>query len=154
MDHNQDCALHVPAEMVRPVDRKLQHLSICVLLVGMHSLALGLFIFFFTGFFYSLFFGVDVVNFFFVKQAGLFLFCLGLFYLAPLADLNSKHRLVDIIIITKLLAVVFLLRNMWLVPRPMAILLAAVCDAVMATLLIYFSRSAGLLLKKTEKAIT
>lgn len=153
MEHNQNCTLNLSAELARPADIKLQHLYICVLLVGIHSLILGLFIFFFTGTFYSLFFGVAVDNYFFVKQAGLFLFCLGLFYLAPLTNLGSKHRSIDIIIITKVLAVIFLLSNMWLVPRPAAILLAAICDAVMATLLIFFSRAAGLLCKRTEKTL-
>jgi len=51
------------------------------------------------------------------------------------------------IIITKLLAVVYLLNNIWLTPRPAAILLAAACDAAMGALLVVFSWTAGLLFK-------
>ena len=135
----------------RSASKGMQRLWLCILLVGVHSLALGTFIFFFTESFYYLFFGTKVVNFFFVQQAGLFLFCLGLFYLVPLPDLERNHRLVDVMIITKIMAVLFLLINTRLVPRPEIIFLAAVGDSAMAILLIVLSRAAGLLLKKSVR---
>ena len=128
--------------------RKLQQLYNCVMVVGLHSICLGLFIFFFTNTFYDFFFRASVDNFFFVQQAGLFLFCLGLFYLIPLCDLTKFHRIIDITIITKILAVFFLVGNAHLVPNPGAILFAAAVDAAMGGILIYISRSCGLLLKK------
>ena len=135
------------------MDTASKRLYFCILFVGLHSLALGIFIFFFTSEFYTLFFGVNVENFFFVKQAGLFLFCLGLFYLVPLVDLRKNHYQVDVIILTKLFAVAFLLNNMGRVPRPSSIILAAICDAVMGSMLIFLSRKAGLLLKTNGRKI-
>jgi hypothetical protein len=132
--------------------RELQRLSICVLLIGLHSLCLGAFVYLFTNTFYDLFFGVAVENFFFVQQAGLFLFCLGLFYLVPLADLKSHHRSLDIIIISKLMAVFFLVSSTHLVPRPLTIVLACIGDGLMAGLLIWFSHAAGLLFKASGKS--
>ncbi len=114
----------------------------------MHSFTLGAFIFFFTEAFYDCFFGVDVENFFFVKQAGLFLICLSLFYLVPLTDLNSHRRMIDLIIVTKILAVIFLVINTHRVPQPEVIILAAAGDAIMAVLLIYFRLDAGLFINK------
>ena len=83
-------------------------------------------------------------HFFFVQQSGLFLFCLGLFYLVPLADLKRSRRLVVAMIVTKIMAVLFLIADSGLVVRPDIILLAAGGDGIMAILLIYFSRTAGL----------
>jgi hypothetical protein len=126
----------------------MQRLSVCIFLVGVHSLVLGVCIFFFTEPFYDFFFGVEIENFFFVKQAGLFIFCVGMFYFAPLKDLNKQHRAVDLIIITKTLAVLFLITNAHLVIRPEVIILAAVGDGIMAVLLAAFSYAAGLLFKR------
>jgi len=151
MDHEPDNTLKTIAESSPRVSRKTQRLAVCVFLVGVHSLILGSFIFFFTDTFYNLFFGVEVDNPFLIKQAGLFLFCLSLFYLVPLTDLRRKHRMVDLIIVTKVLAVLFLVNSAWLVSRPGPIFLAAAGDALMATLLIFFSLTAGLLLKKEHK---
>jgi hypothetical protein len=130
---------------IRSAPKSLQRLSLCIFLVGLHSLALGSFIFFFTEFFYQLFFGVKIENFFFVKQSGLFLFCIGLFYFAPLEDLRRSRNHVIAMIATKIMAVLFLVSNSWLVARPEMTLLAAGIDGIMAILLIFFGRAAGLL---------
>jgi len=131
--------------------QKSKGLALCILLVAVHSLALGTFIFFCTETFYTFFFRAEIENFFFVKQSGLFLFCLGLFYLIPLADLPRNHRAIGIIIITKVLAVIFLVINTYLTPRPGIILLAAAVDACMAALLVYLSFSAEIFIKKRLK---
>lgn len=115
-----------------------RQLLLCIACVGGHSIILGLFIFFFTEAFYRLFFGADIANYFFVKQSGLFLLCLGLFYLVPLLDLKRHHFLMVVIVVTKILAVGFLLLHTHHTPRPMIILLAAFIDASMATALIYY----------------
>jgi hypothetical protein len=130
---------------IRSAPRSLQRLSLCIFLVGLHSLALGAFIFCFTEFFYQVFFGVKIENFFFVRQSGLFLFCIGLFYFAPLEDLRKSRNHVIAMIATKIMALLFLLFNSWLVARPEMILLAAGIDGIMAILLIFFGRAAGLL---------
>ena len=59
-----------------------------LLLVGVHSILLGMAILFFTIPFYQFFFAIDPENFFFVKQSGIFLFLIGLFYLIPFFDLD------------------------------------------------------------------
>ena len=130
---------------IRSAPKSLQRLSLCIFLVGLHSLALGSFIFFFTEYFYQLFFGVKIENFFFVKQSGLFLFCIGLFYFAPLEDLRRSRNHVIAMIGTKIMAVLFLVSNSWLVARPEMTLLAAGIDGIMAILLIIFGHAAGLL---------
>jgi hypothetical protein len=113
----------------------LTMLHVVILLVGLHSLALGAWIYFGTGGFYRLFFATEVENFFFVKQAGLFLFCLGLFYLWPLVGIKKYHRAIAIAVLTKVLAVAFLLSNAGLAAAPATIVLVAVVDGLMAALL-------------------
>jgi len=152
MISKQLSALKRVLEEIRSAPRSLQRLSLCIFLVGLHSLALGSFIFFFTELFYRLFFGVKIENFFFVKQSGLFLFCIGLFYFAPLEDLRKSRNHVIAMIATKIMAVLFLVFNSWLVARPEMTLLAAGIDGIMAILLIFFSRAAGLFLPKSGKA--
>lgn len=123
-------------EDIRSAPEAVQLLALGIFLVGMHSLILGAFIYTFTELFYRLFFQAAVENFFFVKQSGLFLFCLSLFYLLSLADLKHSRRLVNFIILTKILAVQFLLLNARIAVRPGILLLAASLDGVMAVVLI------------------
>ena len=106
------------------------------LLVGVHSLLLGVFIYFMTDFFYKLFFSTQVVNLFFVKQSGLFLFLSGLFYLVPLTNLEKLSRVTIVTIISKILAVLFLFSNASLTPSPLMIYLAGLGDACMVVALL------------------
>jgi hypothetical protein len=129
--------------------KKVQHLSLLVLLIGLHSLFLGIFIFFFTELFYDLFFSAEIENFFFVRQAGLFLFCLGLFNLAILRDMKRYYYFVKVIIAAKSLAFLFLVSHAHLAVWPPIIYAAAVGDGLMALVLIFFYRRAGFI---TEKA--
>lgn len=110
--------------------------AITSLLVGVHSLLLGIFIFFMTDFFYKLFFSTQVVNLFFVKQAGLFLFLIGLFYLVPLTDIDRLSRVTVVTIISKVLAVIFLFFNAGLTPSPFMIYLAGLGDGCMVIALL------------------
>jgi len=151
MNHEQVGTLDVVEEPFPQAAKQIKRLGLCVFLVGLHSLALGSFIFFFTDAFYTFFFGVPVDNPFLIKQAGLFLFCLGLFYMVPLTDLQNKHRVVDLIIVTKVMAVLFLVTNAKLVALPGPIFLAAAGDAIMATLLIFCSLTAGVFLRKAKR---
>lgn len=151
MNHERTDTLEKLAESFPCSAKKIKRLRLCVLLVGVHSLALGSYIFFFTDAFYNFFFGIDAENPFLVKQAGLFLFCLGLFYLLPINDLLNRHRVVDLIITTKVLAVLFLINSAWLVSKPGPIYLAALGDAIMATLLIFCSLTAGQFMKKSRQ---
>jgi len=106
--------------------------AITLLLVGVHSLLLGFFIFFMTDFFYELFFSTQVVNPFFVKQAGLFLILMGFFYLFPLTNLEKLSRVTLVTITTKICAVTFLAVNASDSPAPLMIYLAGFGDGCMA----------------------
>jgi hypothetical protein len=133
---------------IRSAPRDVQNLSLLVLLIGLHSLFLGIFIFFFTELFYRLFFSASIENFFYVRQAGLFLFCLGLFNLAILRDMKRYYYFVKVIIATKTLAFLFLVSHAHLAAWPPIILAAAVGDGLMALALIFFYRRAGFITKK------
>jgi hypothetical protein len=114
----------------------LTFLWVVVLLVGVHSLMLGIWICLATGPFYRLFFGCEAADPFFVRQAGLFLFCLGMFYVWPLVALRRLHRGIVLTIVTKVLAVVFLVSNASLTPSPATIQLVALGDGCMGALLL------------------
>ena len=136
--------LNVKKELVGlfSASRCVQSLALLVFLVGIHSIGLGIFIFFFTELFYQIFFHSKLDNIFFVRQSGLFLFCLGLFYFVPLTDIKRRHRLLIAIILTKVLAVVFLITNSHFAPWPPIINLAAVTDGCMALVLAFAYRNA------------
>jgi hypothetical protein len=142
-----DLIRNIPKE-IRSAPRKVQHLSGLVLLIGLHSLFLGIFIFFFTELFYDLFFSAEIENFFFVRQAGLFLFCLGLFNLAILRDMKKYYYFVKVIIATKALAFLFLVSHAHLAAWSPIIFAAAVGDGLMALALIFFYRRAGFITEK------
>jgi hypothetical protein len=137
-------------EEIRSAPTNLQHLSVFLLFVGMHSLILGIFIFFFTESFYWLFFQAKIENFFFVRQAGLFLFCLGLFNVAVLKEMRRYYTFVKVIIATKVLAFLFLMSNGHLAVWPPIIFLAALSDGLMALVLIYLYRRAALIMMNRE----
>jgi hypothetical protein len=107
-------------------------LKCAVLLVGVHSITLGIFIYWFTATFYRLFFHVDVENIFFVRQSGIFLFLAGLFYLFPLFDIHKFNRIILLVVISKVSAVIFLITNAKETMTPIMIYLAAAGDATMA----------------------
>ena len=113
-------------------------LQIILTCVGIHSIALGLFLYFFTDLFYTFFFGQPVENIFFVRQSGIFLILAGLFYSFPLLDINKYYQLIWVVIISKISAVLFLITNAHHTPKPAMILLATAGDASMAVLLIIF----------------
>jgi len=118
------------------------YLSLFLLLVGIHSLILGVFIFSFTEWFYSRFFFAQIDNFFFVRQAGLFLFCLGLFNIAIFKNIKQNRHLIKTVIATKCLAFIFLCTNAYLTPWPPIIYVAALGDGMMAVaLFILFRRT-------------
>jgi len=129
-------------EKLLSAPRDVQSLALLIFLVGIHSMGLGIFIYFFTELFYQFFFHSKLDNIFFVRQSGLFLVCLAMFYFSPLPDLKRRHRLVFVIILTKVLAVLFLVTNSSHAPWPPIILLAAAGDGCMALLLTYLYRTA------------
>jgi hypothetical protein len=111
---------------------KRNFFTLTLFAVGVHSILLGIFIYFMTDIFYKTFFSGEVMNLFFVKQSGLFLFLLGLFYLLPLTNLEKLSQVTVVTIITKILAVLFLLSNANDTPAPVMIYLAGFGDACMA----------------------
>jgi len=121
--------------MTLPSDKQqapVKILQIMVLCVGLHSVALGTIIYFFTDNFYTLLLGKPIADIFFVRQAGLFLFLSGLFYLFPLKDIHSYHQLILLAILSKTLAVIFLTTNAHLTPSAPMIMLTAASDGSMA----------------------
>jgi len=108
-----------------------------VFLVGMHSILLGLIIYFFTDFFYKVFFATSVENLFFVRQSGTFLFLAGLFYLYPLVNLKNFYSFVLLVIVSKIVAVIFLVSNAAYTAAPLMIYLAAFFDGLMAVVLVW-----------------
>ena len=121
---------------------KIEKLSpLIVFLVGLHSIVLGLVVYFFTDFFYQIFFAAAVENIFFVRQSGVFLFIAGLFYLYPMIDMKKLYNLILLVICSKIIAVYFLIANAKFTLSPPMIYLAAFFDGLMAVLLIitYFS---------------
>ena len=106
------------------------------MLVGLHSITLGAWMYLATAPFYRLFFRSDPPDPFFARQAGLFLICLGLFYLAPLLNLGKYHRLILLIVVTKALAVIFLLTSAGATVAPAIIRLGGLGDGTVGLLLL------------------
>ena len=111
--------------------------NLVLLFVGVHSIVLGLFVYFFTELFYQAFFSTSAENIFFVRQSGIFLFLAGLFYLYALIDLRNLYNLIILVIISKFTAVYFLVANAQYTPSPSMIYLAAFFDGLMGCALIY-----------------
>ena len=130
--------------------------GLLLFLVGMHSILLGLIVYFFTDFFYRVFFASSVENIFFVRQSGIFLFLAGLFYLYPLINLKKFHNIIFLVIFSKLTAVYFLVANAKFTVAPFMIYLAAFFDGLMALLLIgvYFRLRKSLALTKSGSVKT
>ena len=114
------------------MSQKQKLFMVTLLVTGVHSLFLGGLIFFMTESFYEFFFSSEVVNPFFVKQAGLFLMLMGLFYLIPLTQIEKLSRVAIVTIITKICAVIFLFTNASYTPSPFMMYLAGCGDGVMA----------------------
>ena len=108
-------------------------LRITLFLVGVHSVMFGVTIYFFTVPFHQFFFSVDPDNYFFVKQSGLFMFLMGLFYLIPVKNIKHYKLLIALVVFSKVTAVAFLLKNAHLTSSPPVIYLAALGDGLMAT---------------------
>lgn len=125
-------------------EKKLKALfwtKLILFLVGIHSILLGLFIYFFTDVFYKIFFDVTVENIFFVRQSGVFLFLAGVFYLYPLINLKNLYHMILLVVFSKIVAVIFLISNAPLTKSQVMIYLAAFFDGLMAVVLVgaYFS---------------
>ncbi len=108
-----------------------------VFLVALHTMILGSVIYFFTDFYYNFFFGTDVENVFFVRLAGIFLVCNGFFYMVPLLSFSRLHTVIIAIIITKIIALVFLVSNARYTLSPSLIYTAAFGDGLMAFVLLF-----------------
>jgi hypothetical protein len=117
---------------------KITYFSYLILLIGLHSIFLGSFIYFFTDLFYQKFFSADVENIFFVRQSGVFLFLAGFFYLFPLINLETHYQFVILTVFSKAIAVLFLVVNAQETLSSSMIYLAAVFDGLMGTALLVF----------------
>ena len=124
-----------------------------VFLVGVHSIFLGLVVYFFTDFFYQIFFAAAVENIFFVRQSGVFLFIAGLFYLYPLIDMKKLYNLILLVICSKIIAVYFLIANAKFTLSPPMIYLAAFFDGLMGLALIFVYLNCRKNFGRTKKGI-
>ena len=106
--------------------------SLLLVSIAIHSLLLGCIIYFFTEFFYRTFFSAPMGNIFFIRQAGLLLFLMGIFYLYPLTDLKRFYNFILPAAFSKVTAVCFLLTNMEFGPSPGITYLTAFLDFLMA----------------------
>ena len=102
-----------------------------IFFVGLHSIILGMVIYFFTDFFYQKLFSAPVENIFFVRQSGVFLFLAGFFYLYPLIDLKKNYNILLLVIFSKFIVVYFLISNAGFTFSPVMIYLAAFFDGLM-----------------------
>jgi len=120
-------------------DNKVKELfwpAFVLILVGIHSILLGVIIYFYTDFFYKVFFASSVENLFFVRQSGIFLFLAGFFYLYPLLNLKNLYNMILLVIFSKVVAVFFLITNAGYTPAPLMIYLASFFDGLMALVLV------------------
>jgi hypothetical protein len=129
--------------------KKLKLAPWLIFFVGLHSIFLGILIYFFTDYFYQEFFSATVENIFFVRQSGVFLFIAGFFYLFPLIDLKNNYNFILLVIFSKVVAVIFLISNAQFTMSPSMIYMAAFFDGVMGLLLVY----TYVLLKKQSHGI-
>lgn len=120
-----------------------------VLFIGIHSIVLGIVIYFFTDFFYQKFFSAAVENLFFVRQSGVFLFLAGFFYLYPLIDLKKYYTILLLVVFSKFVAVYFLVANAGYTQAPAMIYPAAFFDGLMGLALVAVYRD----LRRTSGAI-
>ncbi len=124
-----------------------------IFFVGMHSICLGLVIYFFTDIFYQKFFSASVENIFFVRQSGVFLFLAGFFYLYALVDLKNLYNLILLVIFSKIVAVYFLIANARYTLSPPMVYLAAFFDGLMALTLIFVYLNCRKNFGRTKKGI-
>jgi hypothetical protein len=108
-------------------------LRFTIFCVGIHSILLGLTIYFFTVPFFELMFSTAPDSPFYLKQSGAFLFILGFYYLFPARDMRRNRPLIALLVFSKVIAVAFLLGNAHMTPAPQMICLAALGDGLMAT---------------------
>jgi hypothetical protein len=104
-------------------------------------------IYFFPVPLYQFFFSVHPYNLFFIKQSGILLFLAGFFYLIPVKDMKRYKLVIALVVLSKVAAVIFLLRNAHLTPSPPMVHLAALGDGLMATAISLL----GLLWYKNDK---
>ena len=118
------------------IEKRLPSVSVLlrftIFCVGIHSILLGLIIYFFTVPFFEFMFSTAPDSPFFVKQSGAFLFILGVYYLVPAKDMRRNLPLIALLFFSKVIAVAFLLANAHLAPAPQMIYLAALGDGLMA----------------------
>lgn len=111
-------------------------LRIVVALVGAHSVALGLAMLFWPRDFARLVGFPETATIFFSTQAGAFLLALGICYLLALRD----RALAWTIVVSKAVAVVFLLAHALFLDAPPSVLAAAAADLAMLGITLYAMR--------------
>jgi hypothetical protein len=102
-----------------------------VLLVSMHSLVLGMIMLLFPRSFPHIFGFPASSGIFWQSQSGIFLMVLGIVYFMAYREAERSRTLVKLLVLSKGLAVLFLLTHWLFLAAPDSIALAAVGDGVM-----------------------
>lgn len=107
-----------------------------VVLIALHSYAVGLALMFLTR--WGTRFGgwPDVEPLFFARQAGIFHLLIATAYLLE----YFRNGTVTLLVLAKLTAVVFLGAMMWVEPAPWAVPLSALADGLMAVMVVAIRR--------------
>lgn len=110
-----------------------------ILMIAVHSVTVGVFLLFFTR--WGVAFGgwQDLHLTFFARQAGVFHFVVAIGYLLE----YFRYRDVTFLLLTKIIAVLFLVSMMMVEPVPWALPLSALGDGLMVPLVYFVHRSAN-----------
>ncbi|MEJ2085181.1 MAG: hypothetical protein P8Y44_05805 [Acidobacteriota bacterium] len=110
-----------------------------IVMIAVHSFTVGVFLLFFTR--WGVAFGgwQDLHLTFFARQVGAFHFVVAIGYLLE----YFRYREVTFLLLTKIIAVLFLVSMMMVEPVPWALSLSALGDGLMALLVIFVHRRAN-----------
>ncbi|MBI3091525.1 MAG: hypothetical protein HYY96_12740 [Candidatus Tectomicrobia bacterium] len=105
-------------------------------LVSLHSLVLGLLLYFFTAPVLQAFGFQQGPSLFYPRQSGVFLFILGIAYLLPAVDLRRFRAFAWFTVVSKLCAVLFLYGEVLVFRASRIVLLAGIGDTLMGLVIL------------------
>ena len=125
-----------------------EYLKFAIILISLHSLLLGITMLFFPLSFTEFFGFKSTETFFWQSQSGIFLIVLAIAYFLAYKELDRSRVLVHFIVLSKVLAVVFLMVHFVFLKAPYSIGLAAAGDALMGLCVLFLNIKAPLETKK------
>lgn len=111
-------------------------LRVVMALVSLHSLLLGLALYFFTAPVLRAFGFLAGPSLFYPRQSGVFLFILGIAYLLPAVDLRRFRAFAWFALVSKLCAVLFLYGEVLVFHASLIVLLAGIGDTLMGLVIL------------------